>query len=511
MKSTSSSIDDHNIQHSQQQQSENSNNNNVHHWHRCKKNLSFQMKNNNNNLNNIMYHIYCLFGLIILANICFIVVVTPVAAEDENMEKISTLVPVFISKGGNIVERENAEIRLPCEIKDLGEHAFMWKFNTKFLYVGNLTIQQLNGVEKDSSSNGIIIKRLNNDLTGIYRCEISSNPPRMIQYNVSMHTAPVIIPNPANKDNKVVVSQDQPLVLHCNIATSSSLLPTTFQWKHNSKVIELNRTEFVIQTTQLSDAGDVICEARNEIGSRSHTFKVIVQAKPVITLSEQIVHGPVGTDVEIKCMAEAYPFANIEWYYNSNQPIHVSSKHKIVNNMNEHSSTLTIFNVGPKDHQDYFCLAVNSLGEEKAYFAVTGRPSKPKFTSPKVSHNGDTYQLEWVTFSQPPIKNTTLRVREIDHVNGQPGEWQIINVEPTVSDATAMKTREPRRRQTYMLENLAQDKSYEVDVAVANDFGTTKSDVFVFSTSDFTSADAKSLGMNFIMMIFMFLLISVIA
>ena len=37
--------------------------------------------------------------------------------------------------------------------------------------------------------------------------------------------------------------------------------------------------------------------------------------------------------------------------------------------MNEHSSTLTIFNVGPKDHQDYFCLAVNSLGEEKAYFA----------------------------------------------------------------------------------------------------------------------------------------------
>lgn len=118
-------------------------------------------------------------------------------------------------------------------------------------------------------------------------------------------------------------------------------------------------------------------------------------------------------------------------------------------------------------------------------------------------------------------------------MNGQPGEWQIINVEPTVSDATAMKTREPRRRQTYMLENLAQDKSYEVDVAVANDFGTTKSDVFVFSTSgkfhfflsnkieflmscssiflDFTSADAKSLGMNFIMMIFMFLLISVIA
>ncbi|OTF69558.1 hypothetical protein BLA29_008841 [Euroglyphus maynei] len=93
-----------------------------------------------------------------------------------------------------------------------------------------------------------------------------------------MHTAPVIVPNPANKDNKVVVSQDQPLVLQCNVATSS-FLPTTFQWKHNvsmrlncnenlvprrrlniSKVIELNRTEFVVETIQLSDAGDVTCK-----------------------------------------------------------------------------------------------------------------------------------------------------------------------------------------------------------------------------------------------------------
>lgn len=112
-------------------------------------------------------------------------------------------------------------------------------------------------------------------------------------------------------------------------------------------------------------------------------------AKPVITLSEQIVHGPVGTDVEVKCMAEAYPAAKIEWYYSSNNPIHVSTKHKIVkyvslllflvkwyyfhcygfSNMNEHSSTLTIFNVGTKDHQEYFCLSANSLGEAKAYFA----------------------------------------------------------------------------------------------------------------------------------------------
>ena len=106
MKSTSSSIDDHNIQHSQQQQSENSNNNNVHHWHRCKKNLSFQMKNNNNNLNNIMYHIYCLFGLIILANICFIVVVTPVAG------KFFLIFPIFyimnkLSKYDFIIDDDN--------------------------------------------------------------------------------------------------------------------------------------------------------------------------------------------------------------------------------------------------------------------------------------------------------------------------------------------------------------------------------------------------------------------
>ncbi|KAH9522410.1 hypothetical protein DERF_005984 [Dermatophagoides farinae] len=59
--------DDHHHHHhkNSQQKDYNSQYNNFHHWqHRS----SFMRQ-----INNIMYHIYCLFGLIILANICFII------------------------------------------------------------------------------------------------------------------------------------------------------------------------------------------------------------------------------------------------------------------------------------------------------------------------------------------------------------------------------------------------------------------------------------------------------
>ncbi|KAH9522396.1 hypothetical protein DERF_005974 [Dermatophagoides farinae] len=56
--------------------------------------------------------VYFLLSLVdIVDTCCFSISLLSLTAEDENMEKISTLVPVFISKGGNIVERENAEIR----------------------------------------------------------------------------------------------------------------------------------------------------------------------------------------------------------------------------------------------------------------------------------------------------------------------------------------------------------------------------------------------------------------
>ena len=53
-----------------------------------------------------MYHIYCLFGLIILANICFIVVVTPVAG------KFFLIFPIFyimnkLSKYDFIIDDDN--------------------------------------------------------------------------------------------------------------------------------------------------------------------------------------------------------------------------------------------------------------------------------------------------------------------------------------------------------------------------------------------------------------------
>lgn len=77
-------------------------------------------------------------------------------------------------------------------------------------------------------------------------------------------------------------------------------------------------------------------EATNEIGSRQHTFNVLVKGKiiifnflqsiklnyyyylllftniaePMITVSDKVVHGAIGNDVEIRCEVKAYPPVN---------------------------------------------------------------------------------------------------------------------------------------------------------------------------------------------------------
>lgn len=392
------------------------------------------------------------------------------------IETPSTTVPEFISKGGNIVAKENSQLKLQCEIKDLGDYTFMWKFNSKFLFLGSLVVKPVQGITKDNDSNSIIIDKLRDDLVGIYRCEISSDPPKSIQYDVSMPAAPIIVAKPHNKDNTVVVNKGKALVLNCNAKQASSS-PITFKWIHNSKTLNLNSSEFSIDSVQLEDSGQVICDVSNEIGSAQHTFKILVKAPPIITVSDKVVHGAIGNDVQISCTAKAYPPAKIEWFFGNSSRIRNSAKHEIVEL--DDKSTLQIHNVDPKDHDNYFCQATNDEGIEVAYFEVTGRPSKPKFTSPQVNNGENSYLLEWVVFSQTPILSHELRLREVDHTGSQPTEWKTIQVEANNDDQG------PLRRQSHMLENLSVDKNYEVEVEVGNEFGKTKSDIFAFATTTY--------------------------
>ena len=86
------------------------------------------------------------------------------------------------------------------------------------------------------------------------------------------------------------------------------------------------------------------------------------------------------------------------------------------------------------------------------------------------------YKLEWEVFSRTPIISYTLRFREINSQdNFQPGQWRVINIDP-VEDADSV------HKQSFELDNLSMDNSYEVDLEAENKFGKTRSDIFTFNS-----------------------------
>lgn len=422
----------------------------------------------------------------------------------ENRESIATNTPEFISKGSDIIVRENSEIVLDCKIKDLGEYVPMWKFTKRggnkqdVLFVGNIQIQKKNGITMDNSSNGIVIKKLTADLVGDYTCEVSTVPLQKIVYNVSMMTAPIIVPSPSS--GKTTVRKNERLRLECNVKPSPS--PVTIQWMKNNKIIEDNSAILELSQIRSSDEGDYVCIATNEIGERRFTFQIGVQYEPEISISEKIIHGPIGNDVEIRCDVKANPRAEISWQFSNNSRVHNSIKHQIKNF--EKYSILRITRVNLQDYDNYYCQANNSIGSQTVFFEVTGRPSKPKFTSPQVGSDGDSYQIDWTVFSQTPIRSYDLRMREIDHHSGYRGEWRHIRVEP-VNDGEG-----PIRSQSFRVDNLSQMNGYEIDLEVENEHGKTRSDTFYFSSTDVSSAGTPNSWLSLCILMIPFLLRNIV-
>lgn len=415
-----------------------------------------------------------------------------IAATGEPSEVADTRIPEFLSKGENIIARENSTIKLECDVKDLGEHVVMWKFASsksskiQILYADKHSIQASKYPQislNPSNSRGITIGRLTADLEGSFICEVSTKDANKLVYTVSMMTSPVIQPTPAN--GKMTIRKKDHLRLECNISPSPS--PATIQWIRNDKEVGGNVTVFEIHSVKSSDEGVYLCKARNEIGESKFVFNVAVEYEPEIYISEKIIHGPIGDNVEVKCEVKANPRARITWQFSNNSRVSNSNKHQIENH--EKYSILRIRNVDLKDYDNYNCNAQNQLGTQTVFFEVTGRPSKPKFESPTDVTDGERYTIKWTLFSQNPITSYDLRIREVDHSTGRRGEWRHYSVTPNNAE------RGPVRHQSFSFDNLSQFNGYEVDLEAANSMGKTRSEIFHFVAKDANSSPALT-GFN---------------
>jgi hypothetical protein len=84
-------------------------------------------------------------------------------------------------------------IELECLVEDLGEFVILWKFNrTQVLFAGNLRIHRDDQISRNDQTGALLIKQFRAENSGEYSCQVSTNPPKDIAYDVHILGPPHI-------------------------------------------------------------------------------------------------------------------------------------------------------------------------------------------------------------------------------------------------------------------------------------------------------------------------------
>lgn len=96
---------------------------------------------------------------------------------------------------------------------------------------------------------------------------------------------------------------------------------------------------------------------------------------PTLLVPNQLVGAPLGTDVTIDCLTEAYPRPISFWSYQEsiNMIFHGSKYHIVINEDGYKAHTkLTIRSLSRADYGNYKCITKNSLGEAEGSMRIYG-------------------------------------------------------------------------------------------------------------------------------------------
>ncbi|XP_038045711.1 contactin-5-like [Patiria miniata] len=188
-----------------------------------------------------------------------------------------------------------------------------------------------------------------------------------------------------------------------------STTPTTFEWwktetslSNNHRLtisdkidIQVNAApaDFYFETLRIftvntADAGNYMCRAENDFGSRTKIaeLEVITSATEPIISSMDKQKVRIGTTATFDCQVQSTTPTTFEWWKTTSSDnrrlVPISNKIEIRVNAVQadfHSETLMIFSVTWYDAGNYMCRAENDFGSDAkmAELEVTSAPKKP--------------------------------------------------------------------------------------------------------------------------------------
>merc|ERR1712241_212010 len=206
-----------------------------------------------------------------------------------------------------------------------------------------------------------------------------------------------------------------------------------------------------------------------------------------------------GIEAEVSCNVHAEPRAEVKWYKDTMLLDPTNARH-MESYGNKH--VLILRNVGEADFGNYSCTADNSLGRQRGFIDVSGRPHAAKIVSNPLSYFKDQYNLTWTVDSFLPIKEYRILYRVFTQTYGKTSayaqygrraasasssansESDWTNIIPTISDNRPSQYHNSfTYTGNFVFYGLTPSTEYEVIIQSRNREGwSDPNDIFRFST-----------------------------
>eukprot|EP00794_Sanderia_malayensis_P004818 gene4818-5449_t len=213
----------------------------------------------------------------------------------------------------------------------------------------------------------------------------------------------------------------------------------TVTWKKEGTTVSndvrhkfLPHGDLEIMPVRPRDHGYYTCEARNSIGSISHTTRVVVKAPPSFVRRPKDQTVLDGETVALECVASGYPQPTIAWHKDGDR-LPSDGRHFVLP-----SGTLRILFVKELDEGVYECQAINVIGVNvtNAQLTVNDRVPPRIITRPEDTtvRSGNTivFQCKATGAPKPVISWIKNGVQVISgnrfHVNSSTGMFEIRDI-----------------------------------------------------------------------------------
>jgi len=378
------------------------------------------------------------------------------------------------------------EVKLECNVKNLGSMVLLWKQGPRVLTADTMVVRRDKRLRLEGHN--LIISNLEPEDTGQYDCEIEadSDRPISVTHKLDILIPPQVTSEPA--DGNVVVKKGSSVSIKCH--ASGNPKPHVTWKKVNEDDIAGNGEVMELSKVTRHHEGVYECSASNGVGiMASSKINLRVLHKPEVSAEQETVFTGVGHQAVLVCNVHSSPEAEVIWYRGS---LALENDKRMYREDLGTRRSLVIHHVREEEFTQYRCQASNSLGTGEATITISGKPIAPSIDTRVEVLGGGNFKISWRTDSYASIEQYRLLYRKAPAPTnpGQSFAWTSVVI-PGPQHTTQDRN---RNKATFTLTQLDIEVDYQVQVQAKNAFGWGKvSKQFTFRTNTAETMPVESL------------------